>query len=169
MTLSKETLARMSDESRFPTDEVSAMVYKVLLQHCVEMDHLDGMLKKFEAGVELDPDKEIATVNEGQRQVHLEFVKRFPNFKYASELSYEFDQEKDEPRIIAVKIDGHPGEFKQRHDLVRDDLIHRVMEQIFKYHTQVFENGEYEFCWEFTGREHDVTYKYQADDGHMVH
>jgi hypothetical protein len=91
--VSKETLDRMSDESRFPTDEVSALVYKALLQHCVEMDYLDSLVKRQAAGEHMEFDTEVAALTEQQRQVHLEFVKRCPEFKYASELSYAFNQD----------------------------------------------------------------------------
>lgn len=159
----------MSDESRFPTDEVSALVYKMLLQHCVEMDHLDDMLKRHEAGEEMEESTEQARITEAQRQVHLEFVKRFPGYKYASELSYAFNREDDTPQIIAVDIDGHPGDFKDKHDFVRDEIIHQMMERIFKYHTRVFEDGTYEFCWEFSGHEYDVTYKQLPNEGQLIH
>jgi hypothetical protein len=167
--VSKETLDRMSDESRFPTDEVSALVYKALLQHCVEMDYLDSLVKRQAAGEHMEFDTEVAALTEQQRQVHLEFVKRFPEFKYASELSYAFNQDLCQPQFLSVNEEGHVVPFKVRHDLVRDDVTHRSMESIFKNHMQVFENGEYEFCWEFSGRQHQVTYQHQPDEGQALH
>ncbi len=167
--VSKETISRMSEESRFPTDEVSALVYKMLLQNMVEMDFLDGLLKRQEAGEELDEDTELASVKEGQRQVHLEFRKRFPGFKYANELSYAYNPEEGQPHILSVDEEGNSVPFKTQHDFARDAVINDAMERIFKYHTQVFEDGTYEFCWAFTGREHDVTYKHLPDAGQLLH
>ena len=156
--VSKETLDRMSDESRFPTDELSALVYKMLLQHMVEMDHLDDMLKRHEAGHKMAQAKEYAVLTEAQRQVHLEVVKRFPQFQYAGEVSYSYNLAVDKPQMIAVTPEGYPGNFKVVHDFKRDALLQSMMEEVFKHHTQVFENGTYEFCWELTGSEHQVTY-----------
>jgi hypothetical protein len=167
--VSKETLDRMSDESRFPTDEVSALVYKMLLQHCVEMDHLDSLVKRQEAGEHLDYDTEVATLTEAQRQVHLEVKRRFPDFKYVNELSYAYNQELGQPQILSVSGKGHVVPFKVRHDLTRDDIIHQSMERIFKNHMKVFENGEYEFCWELTSHQHDVTYTQLPDEGQLLH
>jgi isocitrate lyase len=167
--VSKETLERMSDESRFPTDEVSALVYKALLQHCVEMDFLDGLVKRQEAGEHLDYDTEVAALEEAQRQVHLEVKKRFPDFKYANELSYSFNQEEGQPQFLSVNEEGKAVPFTTRHDLNRDDVVHRSMEQIFKNHMMVFENGEYEFCWEFSNRDYTVTYKHLPDEGQLLH
>lgn len=157
--ISKETLDRMSDESRFPTDEVSALVYKMLLQHCVEMDHLDDMLKRHTAGEKMNHDKEYTVLTEAQRQVHVEFVKRFPAFKYASEISYSYNMELDRPQMVAVDMDGHRGNFKELHDFQRDAYLDQMMAYVFKHHTQVFEDGTYEFCWELSANEHEVTCK----------
>lgn len=167
--VSKETLDRMNDESRFPTDEVSALVYKMLLQHCVEMDHLDSLVNRQEAGEPLDYDTEVATLAEAQRQVHLEVRKRFPGFKYANELSYFYNQELGQPQILSVDDDGRAIPFKNPHDFTRDDIINRGMERIFKNHMLVFDNGEYEFCWEFSLRDHTVTYKTLPDSGQLLH
>jgi hypothetical protein len=43
------------------------------------------------------------------------------------------------------------------------------MERIFKNHMKVFENGEYEFCWELTSHQHDVTYTQLPDEGQLLH
>jgi hypothetical protein len=167
--VSEKTLARMSDESRFPTDEVAALVYKMLLQHCVEMDFLDELMKRHEDGQDLSYDAEVAKVAEGQRQVHLEFRKKFPEFKYANELSYAYNMEEGQPQILSVDEEGNSIPFKNPHDFNRDAIINDTMEKIFKYHTQVFEDGTYEFCWGFTGREHDVTYKHLPGVGQSLH
>ncbi len=167
--LSKETLSRMSDESRFPIDEVSALAYKMLLQHCVEMDYLDALSERWESNEELDYDTEVAAVADAQREVHAEFVKRFPNFKYAAQLSYAYNMEEGQPQMVSVDPDGNPANFKEVHDFARDAIVHQMLEYVFKYHTQVFEDGQYEFSWERTGREHDVTYTQLPVEGQSIH
>jgi hypothetical protein len=168
-SVSEATLSRMSDASRFPTDEVTALVYKALLQHCVEMDYLDALVERQAANEHLDYDTEVAALAEAQRMVHLEVRKRFPNFKYANELSYSYNQEIGQPQFLSVDEEGRVTPFKVPHDLNRDDVVHRSMEMIFKNHMRAFENGEYEFCWEVTGMEYQVTYKHLPDEGQVLH
>jgi hypothetical protein len=166
--VSEKTLTRMKDESIFPTDEVSALVYKMLLQHCVEMDHLDEFEKRQENGEEMDYETELSTVMEGQRQVHLEFAKRFPGFKYANELSYAYNPVDGQPYLISVNETGKVVPFKVKHDFIRDDIINKSIETIFKNHTRVFEDGSYEFCWEVTGLNHEFSFM-QHPQNHTLH
>jgi hypothetical protein len=169
MSLTDATLARMGEESRFPTDETSALVFKMLLQHCAEMDHMDTVVERHAAGIEMVFEDEISKITEAQRQIHLEFVKRFPQYKYASQLSYAYNHDQDQPELNGVDAQGNSCEFAEKYDFARDATVHAAFEQIFKNHTKVFEDGTYEFCWEEANNNLTVTYRALPDEGQSLH
>jgi hypothetical protein len=153
MALSKEILARMSDESRFPTDEVSAVVAKMLLQFCIETEVIRYIesLKEFPRNSVLRQKfKEIRAM---QRELHVEFTKRHPAFKYASQVSYILNPHEQHPSLSSVDADGVQVPFETQHDLTRDAVLYGAIEYVLAHHLVRYEpdekgESEYELTWE---------------------
>jgi hypothetical protein len=157
--VSEKIRAMLDDTTRFPKNEVEALTAKMLIQSEAEGELLQVVYKRMNAGKHVDAEKEMAKITEAQRQVHIEFMKLHPQFKYAGQLSYGFNHVTKEPQFNSVDFEGNSAPFAEKYDLNRDSVVNDVLTYVFRLHTRVFMDGFFEFCWEPTGTEHEVTYQ----------
>lgn len=156
MNLSASTLVRLADESRYPTDEASALVYKFLLQFCAETEYLSHIPHRLYAGEKLDATVETATLAEHSRLIHTTLREKFPQFKYMHRFSYVCE-ENGAPAMRTVNAEGYFGQPDEDDTAVKMDARDMFEQEhvaqiaftyLFEHHLKVEEDHTFEFTWE---------------------